>query len=164
MSNVRTANHLPHHATPADRPHTRLRVSLCALLALVLIGWVAVALSGDFLARVWQERELIAAGKRIREALGAYYQSSPGTAKTYPSALQHLLMDPRILGEIKYLDYLPTDPLTRKNEWVPIKNASGEVIGVHSLAVGTPSWLGQLFAPSGSGSNSYAEWKFVHQP
>jgi hypothetical protein len=51
----------------------------------------AVALGGNLLARVMQERDLIASGKRIREAIGAYYDASPGSAKTYPSALQYLM-------------------------------------------------------------------------
>jgi type II secretory pathway pseudopilin PulG len=160
MSTTRTATHLPPHATQARQPRTWL----WTVLALLLIGSAAAALSADFLARVRQERELIAAGKRIQEAISAYHQASPGTAKTYPNALQHLLMDPRMLAEKKYLDYIPTDPLTRKNEWAAIKNANGEVIGVHSLASGSPSWLGQLLAPSGSGHASYAEWRFVHNP
>jgi hypothetical protein len=148
----------PGHA----RPHLRPR--LWALLALIFAGAVLAALNADYLAKVSQERDLIAAGKQIRTAIGAYYENSPGTAKTYPSALQHLLMDPRMLGEKKYLDYIPTDPLTRKNVWGEIKNANGEVIGVHSLASGSPTWLGRWLAPSGSGSTSYSEWKFVHQP
>jgi hypothetical protein len=64
----------------------------------------------------------------------------------------------------KYLDYLPSDPLTRKSEWGEIKNAQGEVIGVHSLATGTPTWLGQLLAPGGYDNGPYAQWKFVHRP
>jgi hypothetical protein len=163
MSYARTANHLPRGATQAGQPRKRLRAWLWALLTLALIGSTAVALSGDFPARLWQERELISAGKRIREAIGAYYENSPGTAKTYPSALQHLLYDPRILGEKKYLDYIPTDPITKKIEWAEIKNTQGEVIGVHSLATGTPTWLGQRFAPSGSGG-AYAEWMFIYKP
>jgi hypothetical protein len=161
MSTTRTTTHLPSHTSP---PRTRPRTWLWTLLALVLIGSAAATLSGDFLARAQQERELIAAGKHIQEAIGAYHQASPGTAKTYPSALQHLMMDPRMLAEKRYLDYIPTDPITRKNEWAAIKNANGEVIGVHSLATGSPTWLGQLLAPSSSRSASYSQWKFVHAP
>lgn len=153
-------------ATTYSSSQTRFhpRAWLWAALAVVLALLAVAALNGDLLARVMHERDLIACGKRIRDAIGAYYEASPGSAKTYPSALQHLLYDPRILGEKKYLEYIPTDPMTKKPEWAQIKNAQGEVIGVHSLATGTPSWLGQLFAPSGSGSASYAQWKFVHQP
>jgi hypothetical protein len=163
VQNARTASHIPSDATQAGHPSPRTRLWLWVLLALVLAASALAALNGDFLARVWQERELIAAGKRIREAIGAYYDASPGSAKTYPSAMQHLLMDPRLVGERKYLDYIPTDSLTRKNEWAAIKNANGDVIGVHSLATGSPTWLGQWLAPSGAGSGSYAAWRFVHQ-
>jgi hypothetical protein len=72
-------------------------------------------------------------------------------------------MDPRVLGERKYLEYIPTDPLTGKRQWDEIKNEQGEVIGVRSFATGTPSWLGQLFAPSGAGGESYSQWRFVAQ-
>jgi hypothetical protein len=139
------------------------RIAL-GLIALAFVGMLLAAINSEFLERFAQERQLIAAGKQIQAAIGAYYEHSPGTAKTYPSALQHLLLDPRILGERRHVVNLPVDPMIAKAEWREVKNAQGEVIGVHSLATGAPTWLGQLLAPSGSGSASYAEWKFVHQP
>jgi hypothetical protein len=164
--NTRTAQTNPRpNANPPQAPRaSRLPKIALGLIALAFIAALLAGLNGEFLARFAQERQLIAAGKQIQAAIGAYYESSPGSAKTYPSALQHLLLDPRILGEKRHLLNLPLDPMTAKAEWGEIKNAQGEVIGAHSLATGLPTWLGRIFAPSGSGSASYTEWKFVHQP
>jgi hypothetical protein len=148
----------------SQRLNSLLFKGLWSLLALAVVVAVAASLNRDFLARVQQERELIAAGERIRDGIGAYHSKSPGTAKTYPSALVHLLADPRMLAQTGHLDYIPTDPVSRTNEWGEIKNAQGEVIGVHSLADKAPTWLGQFLAPKGSGRGAYSEWRFVYRP
>lgn len=163
MKNTYTTNMHASARPDAGRGRSSLWGWSWILLSILLIGSVFIALNRDYLIHVSRERDLINVGNRIRAAIGAYHEASPGTAKTYPSALQQLLMDTRMLGEKKHLDYLPIDPITQESKWGEIKNAKGEVIGVHSLATGSPTWIGQWLAPHGSGSGAYAEWKFVNQ-
>jgi type II secretory pathway pseudopilin PulG len=67
-----------------------------------------------------KELELAESGAAIVNAIRAYYESSPGTAKELPKSLADLLLDPRKLYLERHLRSIPHDPFTGKQDWVLI--------------------------------------------
>ena len=139
------------------QPEARSRKVFVALV--ILIGAIAVFLATGLDSYLNQERRLVSAGNEIVAALEAYRANSPGSAKELPRSLEDLKHDPRQLAEIGYLTSLPVDPITQKQEWGVIKNQGEQIVGVHSLSTGTPTWVGRILSLQGGGT--YADWKFV---
>jgi hypothetical protein len=134
--------------------HRRWTIVLIAVIALAML----VATSG-FQTYFSKERRLIAAGNEIVDALKAYRDASPGTAKEFPFDLADLRHDRRMLADKFYLATLPVDPLSQKLEWGVVRNKSNQVIGVHSLSNGVPTLLAKLL--SFRGGEKYSDWKFT---
>jgi hypothetical protein len=105
-----------------------------------------------------KERRLIAAADEIVTALKAYRDASPGTAKEFPLELADLMRDPRTLADKSYIATLPIDPITQKQEWGVLRNASNQVIGVHSLSTESPTLFARLL--SFRGGEAYSDWEF----
>lgn len=107
---------------------------------------VVVALLGTGLAaygEAWSRarereklRELAWIGGEFRDAIGLYYERTPGAAKRYPETLEALLEDRRHLSRQRYLRRIYTDPFSGKAEWGLIPAPQGGVMGVYSLAAG----------------------------
>jgi hypothetical protein len=82
----------------------------------------------------------------------------------FPKTLEALLEDPQKPVTTRYLRRIYDDPFTGKPEWGLIKTPSGSIMGVYSLAQGTPLKQAQ-FAPQDAqftGAQTYSEWKFVY--
>lgn len=106
------------------------------LIAIAVIGvglttasevWVATANRQKYVALNW-------AGQQYVEAIGRYYQSSPGSVKIYPMELTDLLEDRRFLSMRRHLRTLYPNPFTHRVDWTPIRAADGTVRGVTSSA------------------------------
>ena len=136
-------------------------VSLRKFPIAILIAAVAFAalLATGLETYLNQERRLVAAGHEIVVALEAYRTASPGSAKELPRDLSELLHDPRMLADKGYLTALPVDPVTQKQEWGVIKNPAEQIIGVHSLATATPTWIGRILSLRSGGT--YSDWRFL---
>ena len=144
--------------TPPPSPPThRLRASL--IVAVIAAVAFALLLGTGLETYLNQKRRLVTAGQEIVTALAAYRAASPGSAKELPRDLSELLHDPRMLADKGYLATLPVDPVTQKQEWGVIKNQAEQIIGVHSLSTGAPTWIGRILSLQ-SGS-TYADWQFV---
>lgn len=131
------------------------------LAALLLAAASAAAVGGA--AQVWsqarqreKEAELLWIGEQFRQAIGLYYQRSPGSVKRYPAKLEELLEDPRHLGTMRYLRRIYTDPITGHAEWGVVTAPGGGIMGVHSLSGAQP-----LRQVSGA---TYSQWQFVYEP
>ena len=61
-----------------------------------------------------KEEELIWIGNQFREAIGLYYQRTPGAVKRYPEKLEDLLEDRRYLTVARYLRQIYRDPDDRQ--------------------------------------------------
>ncbi|MDE3012074.1 MAG: type II secretion system protein [Pseudomonadota bacterium] len=90
----------------------------------------------------------------------------PLTGVRYPPTLDVLLADPRFQQIRRYLRKRYVDPITGKDDWVPVLAPNGGVMGVHSVSEALP--LKQAnFAPENNaftGTQHYSDWQFVYVP
>ncbi len=146
----------------------------CVLLlaAVAIIGIVSANAieTGAMLGRRDQERQLLAIGAEFRRALASYNAAlagqAPGTPLAGPKSLEELLADPRVPGVRRHLRQIHADPLTGQAVWGLQRDAQGSIVGIYSLAGGTP--IRQTgFEPgleSFEAATSYAGWVFTAQP
>jgi hypothetical protein len=123
-----------------------------------------IAASGAMLAAtgmIWsherqrqKEEELLWVGDQFKQAIGLYYERSPGRVKRYPEKLEDLLDDKRYLTTQRHLRQVYRDPMTGKPEWGLIAAPGGGVMGVHSLSD---------LSPIRSGAMRYSDWRFIHE-
>lgn len=141
---------------------------LAALFLVGIMGAIWASIGG-----IWstanqreKERELLLIGAQFREAIGMYYEKSPGTMKRYPETLGDLLKDERQLATQRYLRKVFIDPMTRSNKWGLVISPVGGVMGVHSLSDGHPIKRANFRDADFelSGKAKYSEWLFVYRP
>ncbi len=113
-----------------------------------------------------KEAVLLRVGSDVRRAIGAYYESSPGSVKQFPPNLAALLLDARFVGVRRYLRKIPDDPMSRKPDWALISAPDGGVTGIHSQSDKTPLKTGNFSPPDVSFSSAakYSDWQFVFAP
>lgn len=138
------------------------------LLAIVLIG---VALAGA--ATLWsaerkreRERELLHIGHKFCEAIGQYYNRTPGAVKQYPPTLEALLRDERFPVPRRYLRQIYVDPFTGTQNWGTVEAPSGGIMGVHSLTA-EPAFKTANFRGKDQhfeGKALLGDWIFVYLP
>jgi hypothetical protein len=104
-----------------------------------------------------KEQELLWIGNQFREAIGLYYQRTPGAVKRYPEKLEDLLEDRRYLTTARYLRQVYRDPMTGKVQWGLVAAPSGGIMGVRSTSAAKPVRVLE-------GAGSYAEWTFTYAP
>jgi type II secretory pathway pseudopilin PulG len=139
------------------------------LFVLILVAMLAgvLAAAGTRWGTIDQrsrEAELLRQGSAIRDAIGAYYQSTPGTVKRFPPNLQGLLLDSRYLGVRRYLRKIPYEPFSRDKNWGLVSAPDGGVMGVYSQSEKTP-FKSENFAALDStftGAAHYSDWHFVY--
>lgn len=141
---------------------------LAALFLVALIGAMSAA-TGMLWSAAQQrdkERELLFVGSQFREAIGQYYEKSPGAVKKYPKALNDLLLDERQQFTQRYLRKIFVDPMTRSNQWGTVSAPEGGIAGVYSLSDATPFKKENFIEQNKSftGKAKYSEWKFVYVP
>lgn len=112
-----------------------------------------------------KEAEVLWKGIAYREAIRRYYESSPGTGKSYPQELSDLLLDNRLVRPTRPLRKLYADPFTG-GAWGIVRNEDGHVIGVYPQSArepvrraGFPPELAALAT-----AKRYSDWKFIYQP
>lgn len=130
--------------------------------ALVLIATVGLGLAatGEFWSQTRKrekEAELIWTGNQFRQAIGLYYQRSPGSVKRYPDKLDDLLEDKRFLSTQRYLRRIYADPITGSTDWQLVPAPGGGFMGVKSQSAGKP-----LKLLDGKSAESYGSWEFSY--
>lgn len=156
--------------TPAGKP--RGFIFLALLIVLAAMG-ATLAAGGTLWHQVQtrdKERELIFAGMQIRNAIALYYNSIPGR-QVYPPSLESLLLDERSPAIRRHLRRIYRDPLTNSPQWGLLVAPSGGIMGVYSLAAGSPiktanfpPALGWTATAEKAAPGSYADWQFVYLP
>jgi len=134
---------------------------------LLLVGVIAVAAAAT--AEAWshsrqrdKETQLLWIGEQYRQAIGLYYQRTPGSAKRYPETLEDLLEDRRFRNKQRYLRRIYKDPMNGLAEWGLIRALDGGIAGVHSLS--EKRAIRQIAVGSdGRTAGTYRDWRFVYQ-
>ncbi len=138
---------------------------------LVAVAIIGIGLAGT--AEVWslahqreKEAELLFVGNQYREAIGRYYDATPGGGKRYPEKLDNLVEDNRYPMPRRHLRKLYADPLTGQAEWGLMQAPDGGIMGVYSLAPGTPLKQREFANRDRvmSEAPTYGEWRFFHEP
>ena len=115
-------------------------LSLLFGIALLGIGLAATGVVWTTEARLSQERELRFIGEQFRQAIGSYYEATPGNLKKYPPSLADLLQDDRYLFMRRHLRKIYLDPVTKTPQWELIAAPDGGVMGVYSRTPRYQSW------------------------
>ena len=102
------------------------------LLAIALLGIGLTAASEVWVTSAHLERmiELEWVGAQYVQAIGSYYEASPGSVKTYPNSLAVLLEDRRYLTTRRHLRSLYANPFTRQVDWELVRGPDGSVRGI----------------------------------
>lgn len=132
-------------------------LSALLLVAAVGAGAVAVMETWSHGRQREKESELLWIGNQFKQAIGLYYQHSPGAVKRFPGKLEDLLEDRRFLSTQRYLRRIYVDPMTGRADWQVIPAPGGGVMGVYSASTAKP-------VRSMEAAGSYADWKFLHEP
>lgn len=141
---------------------------LAALLLVAMLG-SGLAAYGELASHARQreqEAELKWIGNQFREAIGLYYQRTPGTQKRFPGSLEDLLEDKRFLTRPRYLRRIYRDPMTGKTEWGLVQAPEGGIAGVHSLSESRSISVASLGSDGVTirEHRAYTEWRFVYEP
>ena len=164
--------------TGVGRPMGRQQGGFAYLLipALVVVMGAGLAMLGtqwDLARQREREDELLVIGNQYRQAIGLYYQQSPGSMKRYPTTLNDLLKDPRTPRTERYLRRPYRDPLTQEEGWGLVKAPDGGIMGVFSQSEKAPlkraNFTGadvvfEEIAVQRGDQLRYADWQFVYQP
>ena len=132
---------------------------LGALLLVAIVG-AGLAAAGTVWSHAHQRRketELIWIGHQFTQAIGLYYQRSPGAVKRYPEKLEDLLEDRRYPAPQRYLRKLYADPITGKPNWELVPAPEGGIMGVQSVSAA------KSIRVMKSGA-TYSSWRFVYEP
>lgn len=140
---------------PRERGFTYLTAILLVAVAGASLGLVAE--SWTHARQREKEAELIWVGNQFTQAIGLYYQRSPGAIKRYPEKLEDLLEDKRFLTMQRYLRRIYADPITGKAEWGLIAAPGGGIMGVRSISTARA-------IRTKDGATSYGDWKFMYEP
>lgn len=140
--------------------------SYLLLLFFVAIMGIVLATQGSIYSLARQrekEKELLIAGRTLRQAILSYYNSGPGNTKAFPPNFEVLLQDPRYPTVKRHLRQIPIDPMTNTRDWGLKKLATGEIIGVFSRSEKAPLKKANFGVGEGdfAAAASYKGWEFV---
>lgn len=137
---------------------------------LIMVALMGVGLAGA--GQVWstaakrdREAELLFIGEEFQRAIGSYYDGTAGADKQYPMTLADLLEDKRSITVRRHLRRIYRDPFTLEAKWGLVRGPGERILGVYSLATGTPLKVGNFAKrfEAFEGATSYADWKFVYR-
>lgn len=138
---------------------------LALLFGVAIIGAVlgSTAVVWHTLVQRDKEQELLFVGHAYRDAIAAYYEKSPGSAKQYPKKFEDLLEDKRQARLTRHLRKLYRDPITGSQEWGVVAGPGETIAGVYSLSTKAPIKSAKFDEVDKDfvGAASYADWKFL---
>ncbi len=160
----RTWRTLRHRPTPQQRGFTLLAVIAAMLLLALASNSMMTYVSQQALRE--REAELLRIGQLYAQAIGAFYEASPGSVKRWPRALEDLVEDQRFVGIKRHLRQVYADPMTRSTNWGLVIAADGGLAGVYSRSDAAPirSAAMELGALSLAPARRYTDWQFVYVP
>ncbi|MCC6532004.1 MAG: type II secretion system protein [Burkholderiales bacterium] len=140
---------------------------LAVLFMVALIGFGLAGAATFYASALQRERELelLFAGQQYRQAIGSYYERTPGAVKLFPTALAQLLRDDRYPVTVRHLRKLYPDPMSGKHDWVLIKRPDGQIVGVASASQAVPFKVDNFDNPLDRdfrAAATLADWKFIY--
>jgi type II secretory pathway pseudopilin PulG len=143
--------------------------TLAGALIMIAVAGAGMAAYGEMASHAAQrekEQELLFVGNQFRQAIGAFYDGTPGAAKQFPRKLEDLLQDQRYPVARRHLRRIYADPMTGKREWGLVTAPQGGIMGVYSLSREEPIKTGNFSQEDNafSKAKNYRDWQFVHQP
>lgn len=139
-------------------------IGLLVVVVLIGIGLAAAGQVWSTTAKRERERDLLFVGGQFRQAIGSYFEASPGV-KQYPRKLEELLQDQRFPVVKRHLRKIYLDPITGSRDWGLVM-VGDRIVGVHSRSDDKPLKIAN-FPPEDSsfaGSAAYSDWQFVYAP
>lgn len=136
-----------------------------------VVAMIGITLAGA--GQVWRtearrekEKELMFVGEQFRQAIGSYYESSPGMPRRYPDSLEKLLLDNRFPTVKRHLRKIFIDPMTASGEWGLVRRPGIGIIGVYSLSTQAPLKRANFHERYTvfEEAESYRDWKFTYSP
>lgn len=157
------------NAIAASSRSARNGYTYLGLLLLIAVSSMALAGAGSlwrFETRRTREQELLRVGSEFRDAIGMYYERTPGVVKKYPPTLEALLKDERYTTTQRYLRRIYPDPLTGRQAWGILEAPGGGIMGVYSLSSEIPIKVAnfRLRDKSFEGKKDYSGWVFAYLP
>ena len=160
----------PLRDAPRRAPRRR-HLGITYVAVLIVVGLLGLALGHA--ATLWgtvgqreKERELLFVGAQFREAIGRYYEGTPGTVKQYPQSLDDLLLDRRFPNVRRHLRKIFVDPMTGTREWGLVRGPGNGITGVYSRSTVEPFKRSNfdLADRAFEEKKAIAEWRFVYAP
>lgn len=115
------------------------------MIAVIGIGLAAASEVWVTSARRQKMVELEWIGDQFKQAIGSYYEASPGSVKMYPASLQALIEDRRYLTMRRHLRRIYVNPFTGKVDWELITGVDGQVHGVRASVPLEPRSMSKEF-------------------
>lgn len=115
---------------------------LGVLLAIALLGLGLTAASEVWVtvARRQHIEQLDWVGQQYVQAIGSYYEATPGVVvKTFPRSLGDLVDDGRYLASRRHLRQIYVNPFTGRADWTFVTTGDG---GIRGLRVAVPTEAG----------------------
>lgn len=139
------------------------------MLFVLAITGISLAMTGtlwSFTQTREKEVQLLFVGNQFRQAIGNYYERSPGVVKRYPHSLEELLKDNRYVTIQRHLRRIYIDPITMQADWGLVSAPDGGVMGVYSksdlMTIKRSNF--QLKDLLLEGRQKYSDWKFIYEP
>jgi type II secretory pathway pseudopilin PulG len=104
-------------------------------IALLGIGLAAASEVWSTTARRQRMEQLDWVGQQYVQAIGSYYESTPGRVKAYPHDLNDLVIDRRFPFVRRHLRQVYVNPLTGLADWQMVIAPDGGVRGVRVAVV-----------------------------
>lgn len=127
---------------------------LAVLFAIALLGIGLVAASEVWVTTARRQRmeQLEWVGQQYTQAIGSYYEASPGRVKAFPKSLRDLIEDRRFPFTRRHLRFLFVNPFTGAADWELLQAADGGIRGVRapigSWEGATPASRDFTYAPA----------------
>lgn len=133
-------------------------------IAIIGIGLSIIGTSWKTAKKIEKEQEHLFRGKKIVDAIAAYYNGFPGQ-QAFPARLEDLLKDPRYPTIKRYLRKLYKDPITN-SDWILILDANQRIRGVKSKSEEEPLKKANFSDEfkGFEGKMKYSEWVFEYSP
>lgn len=153
-----------------DRQQSQQRgftlVAVLVAMVLLALGVSTVTTVASQQAQREREVQLLQIGLAYQQAIGNYYESSPGTVKRWPRDVSDLTEDKRFVTLRRHLRKPYADPVAPGKDWEWIRASDGGIQGVHSQSELAPIRAAAVDLPGLSlpVASQYRQWQFVYTP